>query len=209
MNLLSTHGLILAAIAQQPDIRLREIAEKFDMAERTVWSAVEDLVNAGALRRYRNGSRSTYVVVGDARVDPTLSQVTIGALLSVTSNDHLHEHQENAPPIESETPVRRVPMTWFKPIDARLNDESRATLTWLVEQHEANIATPRYFDVASTNGSATIYWPGGDQLTVNRATVDSLLGLGLVRGNPAVRSARFELRTDAITLVAWLRERSE
>lgn len=210
MNLLSTHGLVLAAIAQQPDIRLREIAENFDLAERTVWSAVDDLVNSGALRRYRNGSRSKYVVVADARVDSTLSDITIGELLSVTPSEHLDlDHEENSPPLDSETPVRRAPMTWFKPIDARLSDEGRVALIWLVEQHETDASVSRYFDISSTSSSATINWPGGTQLTVDRTTVDSLVGLGLVRGNPAARTARFELRADAITLVAWLRERTE
>jgi predicted transcriptional regulator len=81
MNLLSTHGVVLAAIAKQPDIRLRDLASALDVTERTVWRAVEDLVSAGVLKRKKVGRRNTYSIVGDAVIGDSNLDITVAALL--------------------------------------------------------------------------------------------------------------------------------
>lgn len=81
MNLLSTHGVVLAAIAKQPDIRLRDLATALDVTERTVWRAVEDLVTAGVLRRRKVGRRNTYHIVQNALIGDSNLDITVGALL--------------------------------------------------------------------------------------------------------------------------------
>ena len=84
MNLLSTHGVVLVAIARQPDIRLRDLAGALDVTERTVWRAVEDLVTAGVVQRRKIGRRNEYAIVGDAVLgDPGLDITVAGLLQAV------------------------------------------------------------------------------------------------------------------------------
>lgn len=61
-TLLTSHGRVLLLIAQQPDIRLREIAERARITERAASGIVRDLVQEGYLTRLREGRRNTYVV---------------------------------------------------------------------------------------------------------------------------------------------------
>ncbi|MFL6042494.1 MAG: PAS domain-containing protein [Gaiellales bacterium] len=81
--LLSNHGQALVAIAENPDARLREIAERIGITERATQSIVNDLVNAGYVTRTRVGRRNTYAV--DPRQPfqhPALADGLIGSLIS-------------------------------------------------------------------------------------------------------------------------------
>ena len=62
MNLLSTHGMVLLCISEDPHLRLRDIASKTDMTERTVWNSINDLVASGVIERHKQGRRNTYEV---------------------------------------------------------------------------------------------------------------------------------------------------
>ena len=78
MNLLSTHGQVLMCISEDKTLRLRDIALKTDLTERTVWNSINDLVAAGVIERFKEGRRNTYTVVADLSL-PTGT----GGLLSV------------------------------------------------------------------------------------------------------------------------------
>ncbi|HEY0388845.1 MAG TPA: PAS domain-containing protein [Gaiellales bacterium] len=60
--LISNHGQALIAIAENPDVRLREIAERLGITERATQSIVNDLVDAGYVQRTRVGRRNIYTV---------------------------------------------------------------------------------------------------------------------------------------------------
>lgn len=55
----------MVALAERPDLRLREIAEAVGITPRAVQSTVSDLVEAGFLDRRREGRRNFYRVRGD------------------------------------------------------------------------------------------------------------------------------------------------
>ena len=57
---LTSHGLVLLAIAQQPDILLRNVAQRVGITERAVQRIVADLIDAGYLSRNRTGRRNVY-----------------------------------------------------------------------------------------------------------------------------------------------------
>ncbi len=59
---LSNHAHVLIALAQQPSIRLRDVAEQVGITERAVAQIVLDLEAAGALERVRDGRRNLYRV---------------------------------------------------------------------------------------------------------------------------------------------------
>ncbi len=61
-ELLSSHGRTLLALAERPDLRLRDLATRLGVTERTVGGLIADLERAGYLRRQRIGRRNHYDV---------------------------------------------------------------------------------------------------------------------------------------------------
>ena len=61
-TLLTNHGHVLVCLANNPDMRLREVAEQVGVTERTVVSIVDDLERAGYLTRQRVGRCNHYEV---------------------------------------------------------------------------------------------------------------------------------------------------
>jgi hypothetical protein len=59
---LSNHTHVLLCIAQDPDIRFRDIAVKVDITERAAHRLLADLVHEGYVSRERHGRRNRYRV---------------------------------------------------------------------------------------------------------------------------------------------------
>jgi len=59
---LSNHAQAPIAIADDPNVRIRDIAERIGITERATQSIVNDLVEAGYVSRQRVGRRNTYTV---------------------------------------------------------------------------------------------------------------------------------------------------
>jgi hypothetical protein len=59
-TLLTAHGRALVAIAQDPDARMRDLAEVIGVTERTVQAIVGDLEAAGYVSHTRVGRRNRY-----------------------------------------------------------------------------------------------------------------------------------------------------
>lgn len=59
---LSNHAHVLLCIAQEPESRLRDVAERVGITERAVQRIVADLEEAGYLSRSREGRRNRYEV---------------------------------------------------------------------------------------------------------------------------------------------------
>lgn len=62
---LTNHAHVLLAIAATPDLRLKEIAERVDITERTASQIVNDLESIGCIERHKQGRRNHYVVRAD------------------------------------------------------------------------------------------------------------------------------------------------
>jgi DNA-binding transcriptional ArsR family regulator len=62
---LSNYGHVLLCIADQSEIRLRDIAERVGITERAVQRIVADLEEAGYVSRFREGRRNHYKVHAD------------------------------------------------------------------------------------------------------------------------------------------------
>lgn len=60
--MLTAHGRALVAIVQNPDARMRDLAELIGVTERTAQTIVADLEAAGYLTRTRVGRRNRYSV---------------------------------------------------------------------------------------------------------------------------------------------------
>lgn len=61
-DLLSTHGAVLAALAGNQDIRMREIAARVGVTERHIWKSIADLTAAGCVVVRKEGRRNLYEV---------------------------------------------------------------------------------------------------------------------------------------------------
>lgn len=61
-TLLTNHGRILLLIAQEPDVRIRDLAASAGVTERTAQTIVTDLEHAGYITKERAGRRNVYTV---------------------------------------------------------------------------------------------------------------------------------------------------
>lgn len=62
---LTNHSHVLLCLVQDPEARMRDVAEKVGITERAVQRIVSELETAGYLVRTREGRRNTYEVNGD------------------------------------------------------------------------------------------------------------------------------------------------
>jgi DNA-binding IclR family transcriptional regulator len=72
ISFLSNHARVLALVAAEADVRLREVALRLGITERAVQRIVADLEREGLLSRAREGRRNRYQVRRDARLHSLL-----------------------------------------------------------------------------------------------------------------------------------------
>lgn len=81
---LTNHGKALLLIAEDPEIRMRDIAALLDITERGTQRIVADLVKAGYLGRERIGRRNLYTVRTHLPLGlPIQRDIDIGSLLTI------------------------------------------------------------------------------------------------------------------------------
>lgn len=79
---LTNHAHVLVCIADEPDMRGRDIADAVGITERAAQAIVADLVAEGYVTRTREGRRNRYQVNPDAPLrHPLEADHTIGELL--------------------------------------------------------------------------------------------------------------------------------
>lgn len=79
---LSNHGHVLMCIAQDSEIRGRDIADRVGITERAAQRIVADLVDAGYVTRDRIGRRNRYEIHPDLPLrHPVESEHSVGELL--------------------------------------------------------------------------------------------------------------------------------
>jgi DNA-binding IclR family transcriptional regulator len=61
-SFLTNHGRVLLCIAQDPGVRLRDIATALDITERTAHGLVTDLTAAGVVVKEKDGRRNRYQI---------------------------------------------------------------------------------------------------------------------------------------------------
>lgn len=83
-SFLTNHGRALLFIGQQPDARLRDVAETLGVTERTAFGIVADLTEAGYVVKERDGRRNRYQLQYDQPLrDATPRERTIGDVLEL------------------------------------------------------------------------------------------------------------------------------
>ena len=77
-SFLTNHARVLLRIAEEPAIRLRDIAAALGITERTAYSIVNDLTSAGYLIKQKYGRRSRYQIQAHMPQPEPTSQLTGG-----------------------------------------------------------------------------------------------------------------------------------
>jgi DNA-binding MarR family transcriptional regulator len=79
---LSNHGHVLLCLAQDPDSRLRDVADRVGVTERTVFAIIADMVEAGVVEQTKIGRRNRYHVHRTTKLrHPIESAHTVGELI--------------------------------------------------------------------------------------------------------------------------------
>lgn len=81
---LTNHGHVFLCIAADPSIRLKDVAQKVGITERSAQRIVTDLIAEGYLSQTKNGRRNEYVVHPDLPLrHPLERESEVGTLLSI------------------------------------------------------------------------------------------------------------------------------
>lgn len=79
----TNHAHVLACLASDPDIRVRDIADTVGITERTAGQIVSQLEAAGYVTRKRVGRRNQYEIHGDLPLrHPDHKHHTVGELIT-------------------------------------------------------------------------------------------------------------------------------
>jgi hypothetical protein len=81
---LSNHGRVLLFLAHDPGLRLRDIAARLGITERSAFGIITDLTAAGYLSKRKDGRRNHYEIqVHQPLPELTSRERTIGEVLSL------------------------------------------------------------------------------------------------------------------------------
>jgi DNA-binding IclR family transcriptional regulator len=81
---LTNHARVLICIAQDPGMRLREIAAALDITERSAFAIVTELTKAGYVVKEKDGRRNRYEIQAHLPLrDSVARERTIGELLDI------------------------------------------------------------------------------------------------------------------------------
>ena len=79
----SNYAHVLVCLAEDPQARLRDVAGRVDITERTAVRLISQLDEAGILKRVKEGRRNSYVIDTSKNLrHPIESHCTVGAWLA-------------------------------------------------------------------------------------------------------------------------------
>jgi len=82
-SFLTTHARVLLTIAEDPDIRLRDIAATVGVTERRAHAVVADLTDSDYVTKQRVGRRNRYEIQSQRQVNDGVIELTIGDVLDL------------------------------------------------------------------------------------------------------------------------------
>jgi hypothetical protein len=85
---LTNHARVLLCIAHDPGIRLRDIAARLEITERSAYGIVTDLTQAGYIIKQKDGRRNRYQIQMHLPLpEPTSRERTLGEVLALLTGD--------------------------------------------------------------------------------------------------------------------------
>ena len=80
----SNYAHVLVCLAENPEARLREVADRVGITERSAMRLITHLDNAGILTRVKHGRRNSYLIDTDLHLrHPIEEHCTVGELLNL------------------------------------------------------------------------------------------------------------------------------
>jgi DNA-binding IclR family transcriptional regulator len=87
---LTNHARVLLCIAHDPGVRLRDIAARLDITERSAYGIVSDLARAGYIVKQKDGRRNRYQIQTHLPLpESTIQERTLGEMLALFAGDNL------------------------------------------------------------------------------------------------------------------------
>jgi DNA-binding transcriptional ArsR family regulator len=81
---LTNHARVLLCISRDPGIRLRDIADRIGITERSAYGIVQDLTEAGYIIKQKDGRRNRYRIEADLPLpEPSSQERTVGEVLAL------------------------------------------------------------------------------------------------------------------------------
>jgi hypothetical protein len=113
-SFLTNHARALLCIARNPGVRLRDIASTLDITERSAYTIVTELAEAGYLVKNKDGRRNHYEIKGHLPLRGTIGRErTIGEVLDVLVEASAPRRSPAThQPVASRTPPRRAWWRW-------------------------------------------------------------------------------------------------
>jgi predicted ArsR family transcriptional regulator len=86
-TLLTVHARVLLCVTHDPGVRLRDIAASLDITERSAFSIIADLVEAGYVVKEKDGRRNRYRIQTHLPLpEPTARERTVGEVLALLAD---------------------------------------------------------------------------------------------------------------------------
>jgi hypothetical protein len=121
-SFLTNHGRVLLCIAHDPGVRLRDIAARVGITERSAFGIVSDLAAAGYAIKQKDGRRNRYQIQAHLPLpEPTSQQLAIGEVLALLADPSVGRQLTGGSQPEASTP----PMQQLSP-EASPHDDDRA-----------------------------------------------------------------------------------
>jgi DNA-binding transcriptional ArsR family regulator len=81
---LTNHARVLLCIAHDPGVRLRDMASRLGITERSAYGIVTDLTEAGYIVKQKDGRRNRYEIQAHLPLpEPTSRERTVGEVLDL------------------------------------------------------------------------------------------------------------------------------
>jgi DNA-binding Lrp family transcriptional regulator len=82
-SLITSHGLVLAAISKNSQKTTREIGDDVGITERRTHKIIVDLEQVGYIKRTKVGNRNLYTINADVPLEIGFSEASLGDLLKL------------------------------------------------------------------------------------------------------------------------------
>jgi DNA-binding transcriptional regulator LsrR (DeoR family) len=106
-NFLTNHGRALLCIGGDQGLRLRDIAERLGITERSAYAIVNDLTDGGYLTKSRDGRRNRYEIQSHLPVKESVGrQPTVGEILGLFVDAEGNSGTHHSANVKRSTPVR-------------------------------------------------------------------------------------------------------
>jgi predicted ArsR family transcriptional regulator len=107
LRFLTSHGRVLLCIARDPGVRLRDVAARLGITERSAHAIVGDLVATGYVVKHKHGRRNRYQIQAHMPLpEPASQEPAIGDVLAMLVGDGTGQNLRVSAPGQEHARIR-------------------------------------------------------------------------------------------------------